>query len=318
MSTAPVNTTRLGIFCMLAGMFFISLNDMLIKSLSGDYPLHELIGLRSCIGIFIAFAILQYEGGVQLLRTGKPVLHILRGLLIVFANSCIYAAIVVMPLATANALYFVAPLFVTLMSIPILGEQVGPRRFAAIGIGFVGVLLMMWPEIGGSGGGGYGWLVVLPVIAAAGYGLMSVLTRKLGATSRASALAIHMQFAFIAVSLVMFLVAGDGRFVDADTSGSVRFLLRAWVWPETGDWLPIIGLGVLSGFVGYLMSQAYRLSSASVVAPFEYTLLIYALFWGWTVFGEWPQTIVLVGAAVVVASGIFIFLREGRLHVGRR
>ncbi|KIN60836.1 Integral membrane protein [Sulfitobacter noctilucae] len=299
---------------MLAGMFFISLNDMLIKSLSGNYPLHQLVGLRSGIGILIALAILQYEGGLKLLRTGKPLLHIARGLLIVFANSAIYAAIVVMPLATANALYFVAPLFVTLLSIPILGEQVGPRRFIAIGVGFVGVLLMMVPELNGSGGGGYGWLVVLPVLAAAGYAMMSVLTRKLGATSRASALAIHMQVAFISVSLLMYLVAGDGRFVDADTSASARFLLRAWVWPEVGDWWPIAGLGVLSGFVGYLMSQAYRLSSASVVAPFEYTLLIYALFWGWTVFGEWPQTIVLVGAVVVIGSGIFVFLREGQIR----
>lgn len=303
--------SRLGIMCMLLGMFLISLNDMFIKSLSGSYPLHELVALRSGIGIFLSFALLQMEGGLKLLRTGRPFLHILRGLLIVFANSAIYAAIVAMPLATANALYFVAPLFVTLLSVPVLGEHVGLRRFTAIGVGFLGVLLMMAPQLGG-GDSTLGWVVVLPVLAAAGYAMMSVLTRKLGATSRASALAIHMQFAFIIVSAIMFLVAGDGRFVDENSSESMRFLLRAWVWPETAD-LPIIAaLGLLSGVVGYLMSQAYRLSRASVVAPFEYVLMIFSLFWGWTIFGEWPDNTVFMGAAIVIGSGVYVFVREGQ------
>tara|TARA_R110002094_G_scaffold103028_6_gene102611 strand:- start:2344 stop:3243 length:900 start_codon:yes stop_codon:yes gene_type:complete len=292
-------------------MFLISLNDMFIKSLSGAYPLHELVALRSGIGIFLAFGLLHLEGGLKLLRTGRPVLHILRGLLIVFANSAIYAAIVAMPLATANALYFVAPLFVTLLSIPILGEHVGVRRFSAIGIGFAGVLLMMAPQLGGSDSA-LGWVVVLPVLAAAGYAMMSVLTRKLGATSRASALAIHMQFAFILVSAIMYFVAGDGRFVDENSSDSMRFLFRAWVWPQTADLPIIVALGVLSGVVGYLMSQAYRLSRASVVAPFEYVLLIFSLFWGWTVFGEWPASTVFVGAAIVIGSGVYVFVREGQ------
>ncbi|NNE52163.1 MAG: DMT family transporter [Sulfitobacter sp.] len=315
--TSANSPSRLGIACMIAGMFFISVNDMLIKSLSGDYPLHELVFLRSGIGIFVSFTLLQMEGGLKLLRTGKPLLHITRGLLIVFANSAIYAAIVAMPLATVNALYFVAPLFVTLLSIPILGEHVGARRFAAIGLGFGGVMLMMAPQLA-KGDQGLGWVVILPVLAAGGYALMSVLTRKLGETSRASALAIHMQFAFIVVSILMYFIAGDGRYVDAGTSDSLRFLLREWVWPERGDLLPIAGLGALSGIVGYLMSQAYRLSRASVVAPFEYVLLIFSLFWGWTIFGEWPENTVFIGAAIVIGSGIFVFLREGQMRtVGR-
>ncbi len=312
--SSDARTSRLGIACMLAGMFCISLNDMLIKSLSGSYPLHELIFLRSGIGIFIAFGLLKLEGGLRLLRTGRPFLHALRGVLIVLSNSAIYAAIVAMPLATANALYFVAPLFVTLLSIPVLGEQVGLRRFAAIGIGFAGVLLMMAPQLMGSAEESLGWVVVLPVLAAAGYAMMSVLTRKLGATSRASALAIHMQFAFILIAMLMYLVAGDGRFVDEGTNPSLRFLLQAWIWPEPGD-LPAIGaLGALSGIVGYLMSQAYRLSRASVVAPFEYVLLIFSLFWGWTIFGEWPDGTVFLGAAVVIGSGVYVFVREGQMR----
>jgi len=310
--TGPTSSNaNLGIYCVLAGMFLISMNDMFIKAMSGDYPLHQIIAMRSGIGIILTFGVLMYEGGFSLLNTGKPALHILRGLLIVFANSAIYAAIVAMPLATANALYFVAPLFVTLLSIPILGEKVGPRRFAAIGVGFVGVLIMMGPEVA-AGASGLGWIVVLPVLAAAGYGLMSVLTRKLGATSRASALTIHLQVAFLIVSGIMYLVAGDGRFVTADSSASAQFLLRAWVWPAPEDTLVIAGLGAMSAVIGYLLTQAYRLSNASAVAPFEYVLLIYSLFWGWTVFGEWPAPTVFIGAAIVIASGVYVFVREGR------
>lgn len=171
---------------------------------------------------------------------------------------------------------------------------------------------MMTPELM-AGDSGLGWIVVLPVLAAAGYASMSVLTRKLGATSRASALALQIHTAFILVSGLMYLVAGDGRFAQGNGNVSMQFLLRAWIWPAPGDWLPILGIGVISGFVAYLITQAYRLSNASVVAPFEYVLLIYALFWGWTVFGEWPAPTVFVGAAIVIASGVYVFVREARL-----
>ncbi len=309
--TAAPDTTRLGILAVLAAMFFISINDMLIKALSGDYPLHELVFARTAIGIGFSFLILQLEGGVHLLKTAQPWLHVLRALLVVLANSAFYAAIVVMPIATANAIYFISPLFVTLLSIPVLGEKVGPRRILAVLAGFGGVLLMILPQMG-SEEGSLGWVVVLPMLAAAGYAGMAVLTRKLGQASRASALAIYLQAAFLLVSIGFFLVAGDGRFVDASSNASLVFLLRPWVWPETADLLPMAGLGVLSAAVGYTASQAYRLASASVVAPFEYVLLIFSLFWGWTVFGEWPRPSVFAGAAVIIAAGVYVFLRENR------
>ena len=317
MKFPAIPTARLGIFCMLGGMFMISVNDMLIKTLSGDYPLHQLILMRSCVAVVLTAFMLRMEGGLKVLRTGQVGLHLLRALLIVFANTALYAAIVVMPLATANALYFVSPLFVTLLSIPVLGEQVGRRRFAAIGVGFAGVLLMIAPELM-RGESGFGRVMLLPVLAAAGYASMSVLTRKLGATSRASALAMHLQVAFVVISLGVWVAVGDGRFAVGVENKSLQFLLRAWVWPAGIDLVPIIGLGTMSALVGYLMTQAYRLSRASVVAPFEYVLLIYALFWGWQVFGEWPAPSVFVGAAVIIGAGVYVFVREGRVKIVSR
>ena len=121
----------LAIAFMCGGMFCISINDMVVKSLSGDYPLHQLIFLRSFVAMSITLVFLWMEGGFRELKVDQPHLHGLRALLIMIANSCFYAALVAMPLAMATAIYFVAPLFVTLLAIPVLGERVGPRRIAA-------------------------------------------------------------------------------------------------------------------------------------------------------------------------------------------
>jgi S-adenosylmethionine uptake transporter len=302
------NATGLGVMFMVAGMFFISLNDMVIKGLSGDYPMHQIILWRAGLGLAVTAVFMRMEGGFHLMRTGRVGLHVLRALLVVFANSMFYAAIVLMPLATATALYFVAPLFVTLLSIPVLGEQVGPRRLLAVLTGFGGVLLMM----GGELTGGAGWAALFPVLAAVGYAAMSVMTRLLGHRSSASALAMHIQIGFLVVSLLVYAIAGDGRYVTETTPTSLEFFLRAWVWPPAKDWPVLMSLGLLSALIGYAMAQAYRQAKASVVAPFEYILLIFALFWGWVIFDEWPRPTVFAGAAIIIASGIYIFWRESR------
>ncbi len=305
----------LAIAFMCTGMFCISINDMVVKSLSGDYPLHQLIFLRSFVAMSLTLGFLAMEGGFTQLRVSQPHLHALRALLIMIANSCFYAALVAMPLAMATAIYFVGPLIVTLLSIPILGERVGPRRIAAVTIGFCGVLIILGPELRGAAG--VGWVVILPMVAAAGYAGMSVLTRKLGARAPASVLSFWIQVAFILTGLTMALIAGDGRFLQAEgVSPSAAFLLRAWVWPPAEDFIWFALLGLIAGLVGYVMSQAYRLAAASTVAPFEYMLLIYALFWGWMVFGEWPPATVFAGAAVVIGSGIYIVWRERGTRAG--
>ena len=200
----------LGILLICLGVTAISVNDMLIKLLSGGYPLHQIVFVRSAVGLIFSFALLRYEGGLRLLRTSTPLLHLLRGLLVVGANMTFYAAVAVMPLAQATALFFVAPLFITLLAIPLLGEKVGPLRLGAVLVGFAGVAVMQRPWEGGDAG--LGPVLLLPVAAALLYASMQVLTRRLGVTTRASALAVYIQMTFLLVSLGFFLVAGDGRF----------------------------------------------------------------------------------------------------------
>ncbi|MHA7886462.1 DMT family transporter [Roseicyclus sp.] len=296
------------ILFILLGMLCISVNDMGIKLLSGDYPLHQMVFVRSGIGLAICLALLRAEGGVALLRTDRPLLHGLRAGLIVTANMLFFAALSVMPLGVATALFFVAPLFITLLAIPVLGEPVGRHRIGAIVVGFVGVGVMMAPGVDWGAIGRASLL--LPVLAAACYAGMQVLTRKLGARSAASAMAIYIQSAFLLVSLGFFVVAGDGRFADGVEHPAAVFLLRAWVWPAAGDWWLFGLLGVMSGAIGYCLSMAYKHGTASVVASYEYVALPLAIFWGWAIFGEVPRPVVWLGIALIAGAGLYVFARE--------
>lgn len=308
MAPDTLNRPAMGILLICIGILAISVNDLLIKLLSGGYPLHQMVFVRSAIGLVFTFGFLFWEGGLGLLKTSTPGLHLLRGLLVVGANMTFYAAVAVLPLGQATALFFVAPLFITLLSIPILGEKVGPLRLGAVVIGFLGVVLMQEPwkasvEVSR-------WVLLLPVIAAALYAFMQVLTRRLGVSTRASALAVYIQSTFLLVSVGFFLVAGDGRFAEGVENESLIFLLKAWSWPTPQDWPVFIGLGICSGIIGYCLSAAYRMASAATIAPFEYIGLPLAIMWGWVFFAEWPSPATWAGCALIIGAGLFVFLRE--------
>lgn len=309
-SPTSINRPGLGIGLILLGMVAISINDMLIKQLSGGYPLHQMVFIRSGIGILFSLTFLQLEGGWSLLKTRHPALHFARGLLVVVSNMTFFAALAVLPLAEVTALFFVAPLFITLLSIPILGEKVGLMRIGAVAVGFVGVLVMQRPWAGHADPGIDRIVMALPVIAALTYSIMQLLTRKLGIASRASAMAVYIQGSFLLVSIAFYLVAGDGRFATGVTNESLYFLLRPWVMPEGNDrWLFLL-LGANSGVIGYCLSQAYRVADAATVAPYEYAGLPLAVFWGWLLWSDLPDARVSVGIILIVGSGLFVFLRE--------
>ncbi|MFP4327237.1 MAG: DMT family transporter [Paracoccaceae bacterium] len=312
MSTEADNAAK-GIAFILLGMVAITINDVLIKFLSGGYPLHQLVFIRSGVGLVFILALVRLEGGWHMLRVDRPALHILRGLLVVVANMTYFAALAVLPLAEAVALFFVAPLFITLLSIPLLREKVGPWRLGAVAAGFCGVLLMQRPWAGPGLLDQPRMVLLLPVIGALLYALNQLMTRRLGLKATASALAAYVQGCFLVVASLFWLVAGDGRYAEVVENDSLHFLLRAWVWPAEGDlWLFLV-LGLMSGIVGYCLAAAYRAADAAVVAPFEYVGLPMAVIWGWLIFGEWPGLPVWAGMILIAGSGIFVFLRERML-----
>jgi S-adenosylmethionine uptake transporter len=313
--TAPAPNNLGGIYTILVGMVVITLQDSAIKWMSPNYALHQIMLSRAVLALFISLGLMRYEGGFHLFRTKFLGWHLARGMLIVIANMTFFLAVAAMPLAEAVAIFFVAPLFITVMSIPILGEKVGPRRLAAVLVGLVGVIVVMRP-----GQGIFQWVALLPVVAALSYASMQMLSRKLGETDRASTMAFYIQVTFITVSLAIGLGIGDGRFAGTDNS-SLDFLLRAWRVPEAKDIWLFVWCGISSGFGGYLLGQAYRLGEAAIVAPFEYVALPLAVSWGYLVWGDLPDRTAFAGMALILGSGLYVLYREnvrGRPRVSEK
>ena len=294
-----------GIACVIGAVVTFTTQDMAIKWLSGDYPLHEIIFVRSVVGITLTLSILvPLEGGYRILRTRRLALHLLRGLAVVVANMCFFTGLASLPLGEATAIFFVAPLFITALSVPFLGERVGGRRWFAIGLGLVGVAVMLRP-----GGGGFHPAFLLPLAGALAYATLQIMTRKLGMAEKASTMAFYIQLSFVVVSGSVGLALGDGALAGSGEP-SLEFLLRAWVWPDAGDARIMLAIGCLSGLGGYLISQAYRISEAALVAPFEYSALPLAVFWSVFLWGDWPDPIAWLGIALIAGAGLYTFYRE--------
>ena len=294
-----------GALCAAVAVIFFSINDVVIKFLSGGYALHQVVLIRSLIGLAVVLALVApLAKERQVWRTGKLGWHILRGLCVVAANMTFFLGLAAMELATAVAIFFVSPLIITAFSVIFLGERVGPRRWIAVAVGFAGVLVILRP-----GTEAFQWAAMLPVVAAVAYATIHMLTRKIGGTESAATMAFYIQVVFILVCSLIGLAVGDGRFA-AQENPSLAFLLRAWDWPVAGDlWLfAVLGFGV--AVAGYLISQAYRVAEAAFVAPFEYLAMPLAVFWGWLVFGEVIDAPTALGATLIVGAGLFTLWRE--------
>ena len=302
----------LGIACVVGAITLFVLQDAFIKWLSGDYPLHEIVLVRAASAIAVTLFVMRLEGGIHLLRTHRLGLLLTRSALLVLANCAFYLALAAMTIAEATSIFFVAPLLITALSALVLREPVGPRRWAAVCVGLAGVIVMLRP-----GEGVLRLVALLPIAAAAAYALMQTITRRLGTTERASTIAFYAQTGFIVASVTIGLVAGDGRFAP-DDDPSLAFLLRAWTAPSAGDAALFLGIGVMNGIGGYLMSQAYRISQPAAIAPFEYVALPMAVLWGVVFFGDWPDLVTYAGMALICASGLYVLHRETVVARARR
>ena len=305
MGISKLSPTALGALCAAVSVVFFSINDVAIKFLSGGYALHQVVLIRSVIGlVVIVVLIAPLTNGWAIARTKRLPMHMLRGLCVVFANMTFFLGLAAMELAEAVAIFFVSPLVITIFSVIFLGERVGLRRWAAIGVGFAGVLVMMRP-----GTEAFQAASLFPLAAAFFYAAIHTLTRRIGGTESAATMAFYIQVMFILVCLLMGLAVGDGRFGD-QSDPSLAFLLRAWDWPLVADYpvFLLIGTGIAIG--GYLISQAYRVAEASLVAPFEYLALPMSVVWGMLVFDEYPVPLDYVGMALILGAGLFSIWRE--------
>lgn len=301
----PVNPTLTGILLALGGSVTLSINDVAIKFLSGDYPLHQVILFRACIGLAFLAALIRLSGqSFALFATRRPLDHLIRVSIVMVSNVTYFLGLAALPLADAVAVAYVSPLIVTLMSVILLGEKVGPRRWAAVTVGMVGVLVMLRP-----GSGVIAPAAILVLVSAVCYASSHMMTRRMRETESAITLSFYVQCGFVVVSLSMGFVAGDGKFAGA-SDPSLAFLFRPWVWPAPTDLPAFVATGLAVAVGGLMVSQAYRLCEAGLIAPFEYAGMPMAIFWGAMIFGTWPDLTAWVGIALICGAGLYTLWRE--------
>ena len=277
------------IYISLAQIFFTTL-DMAVKFVSEDYALHQITLIRAIVSIFFTLIILvPIDGGYKYLLSKRLGLHLMRGFGIVVANLCFFTALVTIPLAETTAIFFIAPLLITTLSVFLIGEKVGLRSWIAVFLGFLGIIVMFRPDLGF-----FNAAYLLPLVAALVYSLVQIATRIMGEAEKASTMVFYIQLNHLFFSGLIGLIFGDGSL--ADKSQPINYyLFRAWVFPTWQDLMIMFGIGLLGGLGAYFMSNAYRISKAGVIAPFEYVAIPFSIFWSITIFGDWPEKVSWLG-----------------------
>lgn len=295
----------LGILCMIGGVFFGMVLDVSIKFLSSGYALHQIILIRTLVAIAVVIGVtLRQDGNFRQFRTRMIGAHLLRTLIVLVSNVAFFTGLAALPLADALAIAFVAPLFITAASALFLKERVGPHRWGAVIAGMAGVVIMLRP-----GSGVIQPAAILILIASLCYAASQLMSRQMRATESTVTLNIYLHLAFLITSLGMGLVAGDGHLMG-DPQGVFAFLFRPWVWPPAADWPILILVGVAVAVAGLLISQAYRLAEAALVAPFEYLGMPMAILAGALIFDTWPDRTAWVGITLICGAGLYTLWRE--------
>lgn len=260
--------------------------DLCAKEILRSYSLEQFVFLRSLIGVVIFLLLARQFGGAESLRTRRWSWHLLRTALAVGAMFGFFYGLSRMPLVNALTLGFTAPLIVTALSVPLLGEHVGWRRWAAVTVGFIGVLIILRP---GAQAVTFGHLAVL--FAAFCYACLAVTARKLATTETSYSMSVYVVVGPLLVA--MFLMGSSG-----------------WSPPSISGWILFFGAGACSVVAWIGIIGGYRRASPAMLAPFEYTALVGGAIAGYVFWNEVPDRWVILGAAVIIASGLFVVYRE--------
>ncbi|MBI1385403.1 MAG: EamA family transporter [Rhizobiales bacterium] len=289
---------------LMIGIATFSLQDVVIKHLSGAYPVGQIILLRSLVQAPLLIVFALYFANDRRLSTRRPLLHFVRSLMMLTAYTTYYLAIAAMPLAEAVTIAFAAPIFITIFASVLLREPVGVRRWFGVLVGFAGVLVMMRP-----GAGAFEPAALFAVVAAMAYAGAQLMARFLGREDSSTLMAVYASPAYIILGAALGIAFGDGSMADT-SHPSLEFMTRAWVWPPLDHLLMMLSTGIISAVGMVFLAKAYARGEASVVAAFEYTGLAWAVLWGALIWREWPDLWTLAGMTLLVGSGLYILLRE--------
>lgn len=291
----------LGVTLKIAATFAFTLMVTLVKLVADRLPVGEVVFARSALGLIPVLLMLAWQRELpRALRTSHPGGHFLRAIVGTTSMFFWFASLALLPLPDATAINYAGPLICTALAAILLGEKVRLYRWSAVTIGFLGVLVVLSPHLGGFTSGRLDGAAVgaLYALGSAFFAALAMVTiRRLTATEGTGA--------------IVFYFSGSAALLALTTAPF------GWVMPSAGDAFILLCIGLTGGVGQVLMTQSYRHAEASVIAPFDYTSMIWVILLGILVFDEIPTLTVLAGSAIVVAAGIFVILRERQLGIER-
>ena len=275
-----------GIALMLLGVFMFSFGDALGKYLVSTYAVGQLLWLRACAALLVLSPLI-WRHRREFLALERPRLQAIRVVLSTLEVAAFFLATVYLPLADVTTYYLACPIFVTALSALVLREQVGWRRWSAILIGFCGVLIALRPSAQT-----ISWPAMIALGGSLSFSLLLLITRSLRATPD--------------------IVMATSQFVGTFLLGALMSPF-GWVTPSALSLAQFAAAGCISVTALVCVNRSLKLAPASVVVPYQYSMIIWAVMFGITVFGDVPQPATIVGAAIIIAAGLYIFLRERKL-----
>lgn len=292
------NRNLLGILYLTLGVMLFSTQDAIIKAISHDHAVTLAMAIRCVVSLPLLLAMVHFDCGLAKLRSPLYLALILRGCILLVAYTTYYMGLPALPLAEAIALFFAAPIIVTILSVPMLGERVSVLSWAAIALGFLGVLVILQP-----GTALFNPAALFSLVSAATYALAMIIARKLGVSESATVMAFYQNAVYLLGALLIaafFAAAG----IDHLGHPSLDFLVRPWAWPNNYDLFLMAICGAIAAIAMSLLTNAYRMADANLVTVFEYTGMIWAPLWGGLFFGEIPRWSTLTGLALILIAGL--------------
>ena len=300
----PTQNKVKGILFILLGMAFFSIQDALIKFIYEDAALYELYFGRTFVALILLVAYLKLSKQKIILKTHYPLLTIFRVICFFFGFSFFYISLTYMSLAEANALFFSSPFFVSILATIFLKEKVGIRRWSAILVGFLGVYIVLNPNFND-----FDYMKLAPVACALCYSISMTITKITSDKDNVYTQMIHLYLGAILISILFFIFAGKGQF-DNFGDPTFQFIFREWFTNPSYAWPFIVVMGCIGTFAFYFVFSAYSIASPSVVSLYEYSLIIWSILTGYILFNNTPTLRTLIGVAIIIGAGLYIYLRE--------
>ena len=298
------NNNPKGIILILLAMMVFSVQDGIMKYIFSFVSLYEVYLIRTIVSFSLILIFLKIKKKPIVFKSQYPLLTFCRVILFFFGFSSFYVSLAVLPLSTATALFFISPFLITIFAHFFLKEEIGPKRWSAISVGFIGVYITLDPDFSN-----FNYLTLLPILCAFCYSLSMIIIKKTSDKDNIYTQTFAFYIGAIIISFIFYFIFGDGQYNTSNHPAS-QFIFREWFIDLESSILLMVTTGITATLAFLLLFSAYSIASPSVVSPFEYSILLWASLIGWIYFKEIPSFNTVIGILIIVSSGIYIFIRE--------